>query len=251
MSSSSPLSNEQIEHFKTHGFLVLKSFIEEIHLEGWRQQIWNELASSIETPENWPRERTGLDGYEYKPHGSDFGLHPKLWAVVEQLGGGDYVLGDGIPIIRWPDPEQTWEKPTSGHLDAYGSLLGWSPFMFGATMYLYDVESKGGSFFYWPDSHYSAHRYFREHPKQVDGTFLEQEGFSWKVFCENSETGGQEFVANAGDVVLWHAYLTHESSANIRNSPRIALFARWYHKRWREENFRYDIPDDLWKHWAI
>ena len=249
MGSSSPLSAEQIESFKAHGFLVLKNLFNENDIDIWRKQIWRTLDSSSETPETWPRERSGLDGYEYDPPESTFGLHPKLTAVADQLGGGEFVLGDGIPIIRWPEPSKSWELPRSGHIDAYGGR--WLPFMFGATMYLYDVERGGGSFFFWPDSHYVAHRYFLEHPLHVDGSFLEEDGFSWDVFCENPATGGEEFIAKAGDVVLWHAYLTHNGSANINTLPRIALFTRYDHRRRHENSFRYEIPEDLWKYWVV
>ena len=58
-------------------------------------------------------------------------------------------------------------------------------------------------------------------------------------------------MAHAGDVVLWHSYLTHEGSININDSPRIAFFARWHHHRRCAPAFRYEIPNDLWKYWAI
>jgi len=249
MHTSPPLYPHQIEHFKTHGYLVLKNLLDEATLDQWRDQIWRELGSDLATPETWPRDRGGLDGYEYKPPESTFGLHPAIKSIAEQLGGGDFVLGDGIPIIRWPDPKLEWKKPQSGHIDAYGGR--WLPFMFGATTYLYDVDSGGGSFFFWPGSHLAAHRYFRKHPEQVDGSFLNEEGFSWDVFCDNPTTGAVEFTAAAGDVVLWHAYLTHEHSVNIHTSPRIALFTRYDHRLRQEPAFRYEIPTDLWKRWAI
>ena len=116
---------------------------------------------------------------------------------------------------------------------------------------LYDVEPGGGAFIFWPCSHHAAHRYFLENPAHVDGSFLRTRNFSWDIFCDNPETGGKEFVAHAGDVVLWHSYLTHEGSININDSPRIAFFARWHHHRRCAPAFRYEIPNDLWKYWAI
>ena len=100
-------------------------------------------------------------------------------------------------------------------------------------------------------SHHAAHRYFLENPAHVDGSFLRTRNFSWDIFCDNSETGGKEFMAHTGDVVLWHSYLTHEGSININDSPRIAFFARWHHHRRCAPAFRYEIPNDLWKYWAI
>ena len=59
-------------------------------------------------------------------------------------------------------------------------------------------------------------------------------------------------MARAGDVVLWHSYLTHDGSINVNDSPRIALFARWPHHHQRQSpEFRYEVPEDLWKYWAI
>ena len=90
----------------------------------------------------------------------------------------------------------------------------------------------------------------------MDGNFLREEGFSWHTFChnlcDNLQTGGQEFVARAGDVVFWHSYLTHDGSIDANDSPRIALFARWPHQHQRQvPEFRDEVPEDLWKYWAI
>ena len=243
------LSEQQIQHFKTHGFLILKNLIDQTSLDQWRKQIWHQLEACLSQAESWPRNRSGLDGYQYNPPESALVHHPALAPIIQQLGGGEFIAGDGIPIIRWPEPEKKWQMPKSGHIDAYGGK--WLPFMIGATTYLYDVEPRGGSFIFWPDSHYAAHRYFRQNPAHVDGSFMRQEGFAWDVFCDNPETGGREFIASAGDVVLWHSYLTHEGSVNINNSPRIALFARWDHQRRDETAFRYEVPEDLWKYWAV
>ena len=251
MNPSSPLSRKQLEYFKTHGFLILKNLIDELSVNQWREQIWRELDSSFDRPESWPRHRSGLDGYQYDPPESAFGRHPALAPIIQQLGGGNFsTTGGGAPIIRWPEPEKSWQMPQSGHIDAYGG--NWSPFMIGATTYLYDVQPKGGAFIFWPDSHYVAHRYFKKNPTKVDGSFMKEEGFSWDIFCHNPKLGGQEFIASPGDVVLWHSYLTHNGSTNVNSSPRIALFARWPHYQQRQPNdFRYDIPEDLWEHWAI
>ena len=255
MTSFTPLSPQQVQHFKTHGFLVLENLLDQSSLDHWCQQIWRELEASLDQPESWPKIRSGLDGYQYDPPESALVYHPALISIIQQLGGGAFVAGGGVPTIRWPEPEKSWKMPKSGHIDAYGAG-GWLPFMVGATAYLYDVESSGGAFTFWPGSHHTAHRYFRQNPAHVDGSFLREEGFSWDTFCDNLcdnlKTGGKEFVARAGDVVLWHSYLTHDGSINVNDSPRIALFARWPHHHQRQSpEFRYEVPEDLWKYWAI
>ena len=58
--------------------------------------------------------------------------------------------------------------------------------------------------------------------------------------------------AGAGDVLLWHSYLTHDGSINVNDSPCLALFACWPHRHQRQvAELRYEVPEDLWKYWAI
>ena len=60
-------------------------------------------------------------------------------------------------------------------------------------------------------------------------------------------------MAEAGDVILWHHWLMHNGSMNVRNFPRLGLFARWHHKDWSV--IKYDkggirSDGDLWKYWS-
>ncbi len=249
MGLSSLLSDVQIEHFKTHGYLVLKNLFDEASLDNWREQIWRKLGSNPEIPETWPENDSRIHRYEYAPPESAFWRHPTLRAIVAQLGGGAFIYGHGTPKIRWPDPNQAREMPQTGHIDGYGGR--WLPLMLGATAYLYDVEPRGGAFTYWPDSHHTTHRYFLEHPSHLDGSFLHAEGFTWDVFCDNPTTGGTEYTAKAGDLLLWHAFLFHNGSLNVKPSPRIALNARFDHQDRDHATFRYDVPEDLWKYWGV
>lgn len=250
MSMSGPLNNDQIAYFKTHGYLIFERLIDESTLEDWRHQLWSALDSSLETPDTWPTDKYSIDGFQWDPPESAFGQYPALAAIVAQVGGGDFEGGGGSPLVSWPQLDKPWEGRTSGHIDAYGPG-GWTPFMIGATTYLYDVEPKGGAFTFWPDSHYRAHQYFLKHPAHVDGSFRDVDGWNWDIFNEGATEGPQEFTGAAGSVVLWHSYLTHGGSMNSRPSPRVGLFARWHHKRKHETDFKYEIPDDLWKYWAI
>ena len=107
--------------------------------------------------------------------------------------------------------------------------------MFGATTYLYDAEPKGGAFVFWPGSHRSTHKYFLQYPEQIDGSFYDIEDWGWHVLSYLSPEGPREFVGAAGDVVLWHAFLCHTGSANVKDVPRFGLFARYAHEKWEEK----------------
>ena len=142
--------------------------------------------------------------------------------------------------------------PESGHLDGYPGEGCQAVLMIGATTYLHDVESQGGAYTYWPASHHIAHRYFREHPDQIEGTFRETSDWEergWGIFSDDSPEPPREFVAKAGDVILWHGWLCHTGSTNVRSSPRIGFFSRWIHED--DAGVRKAIPEDPWHHWAI
>ncbi len=185
------------------------------------------------------------------PNRPDIPLSLKLWISWEGgVGRGpDDHGGGGAPIIRWPAPCDTWKMPESGHIDGYPSPDGWAPFMLGATTYLYDVESRGGAFTYWPGSHLSTHNHFLRHPELVDGSFRDHENGG--VFTDIAPFGPDEFTAKAGDVLLWHGYMCHTGSTNVNPSPRVAVVSRFSHIRTEESEFRYEVPNDLWKYWAV
>lgn len=250
MSNSDPLSLEQIAFFKTHGYLILDNFIDKSTLKDWRGQVWAALGSSLQRPDTWPREIHAVDDFKFASLFSAFGQYPGLASIIDQVGGGLFTGGMGAPIIAWPQLDSVWSLPREGHIDAYGPR-GWSPFLIGATTYLYDVEPHGGSFVFWPNSHHTAHRYFRKNPEKVDGSFRDNDRWRWHVFHGGTAKDPIEFTATAGSVVLWHSYLSHTGSMNVNSIPRCALFARWAHLRRNEKAFRYKIPEDLWKYWAI
>ena len=242
------LNPNQIEHFKQHGFVVLRQFVEAGTLANWRDQFWNHVKGDRNDETTWP------DDYVVKNFSVDpgFGNLPDMQEIIEQLGGGMFNGGGGSMLVKWPTSESQWQAPNEGHIDGYGPN-GWSGgFMLGATSYLDDVDEHGGGFYYWPDSHLPVHEYFRIHPDQIDGSFREREDWEkrgWRLFSDMCPSSPREFVAAAGDVILWHCFLCHTGSSNVNAHPRLGVFSRWH--RTDCEEMKWDIPDDLWNFWAI
>ena len=225
----------------------MKSLIESETLKTWRQQIWAHFGSRLETSETWPDDRI-IDGFQFADPGQAFGRLPAVAAVVDQLGAGVFANADGAPLFTWPSPAGTeWVFPHTSHIDGYGTR--WSPFMVGATTYLYDVESQGGGMGYWPGSHWTTHAYFREDPAIIDGRFQERKGWSWSDFENPAPQAPRQFTGRAGDVMFWHCFLVHGASINLRNNPRFAMFVRFPHQA--QEDIKHEVPADLWKYWGI
>jgi ectoine hydroxylase-related dioxygenase (phytanoyl-CoA dioxygenase family) len=110
----------------------------------------------------------------------------------------------------------------------------------------------GGAFTYWPGSHLTTHQFFLQNPEQIDGRVFCRPDFNWGGPNEVTRLAplpSREFTACAGDIILWHAFLVHTGSANIRSTPRVGMFARYNHQN--QEEFKYEVPQNLWKYWAI
>lgn len=243
------LTSEQVQSFKENAYLVLPGFIATEQLLQWREQFWSHVGADAQDAATWP-DNYVIGDFNVDPRLSDV---PQLQSIVEQLGGGFFTGGGGSMLVQWPKPEGTpWQMPGQGHIDGYGPG-GWSGgFMLAATTYLEDVEEGGGGFVYWPQSHHGVHDFFQECPDQLDGSFTQRndwEDRSWGLFSDRAPSGPVEFTARAGDTILWHSFLCHTGSTNVRSRPRQAVFSRW-HRADREE-MKYDTPADLWKYWAI
>ena len=242
------LDEEQIAFFKEEGYLILKGFIDPQQVAEWRGQFWRHVGADPHDPASWP------DSYVIEGFGVDpaFGQLPQMQSAIAQLGGGKFAGGGGSMLVHWPSGKDEWAWPGQGHIDGYGPG-GWSGgFMLGATTYLDDVEDRGGAFTFWPRSHGPVQDFFREFPEQIDGSFRERDDWEqrqWGLFSDLSTHGPQQFVARAGDVILWHCFMCHTGSGNIRQRPRLGVFARWHHED--RESMRYEVPEDMWKYWAI
>ena len=173
------LTSEQIDFFKTNGYLILESFIETETIDSWQQQIWQHLQADLSDPSGWPNPYV-VDGLKIEPEKQILGQLPQVRQVADQLGGGLFNGGGGQVLAQWPRKEEhQWQMPNSGHIDGYGPN-GWSGgFMLGATTYIYDVESEGGAFIYWPKSHLTTHDYFLAYPTHIDGSFRDNKGWGW------------------------------------------------------------------------
>jgi hypothetical protein len=243
------LTTDQIQSFKDNAFLVLPGFVDVDQIAAWREQFWSHIGAQAEDSSTWP-DNYVIGDFSVNPPLGDL---PQMRSIVDQLGGGMFAGGGGSMLVQWPKTDDSsWSLPANGHIDGYGPG-GWSGgFMLGATTYLEPVEEQGGGFVYWPQSHHGVHDFFREFPKQLDGSFTDRDDWEerkWAMFSERTPTEPVEFTGEAGDTILWHCFLCHGGSMNVRSRPRQAVFSRW-HRSDREE-MKYDVPEDLWKYWAI
>lgn len=248
---------DQRHFFREQGYLVVRGLVPDATLAHWRARIekrWGaptaagtkeKITSEIKTH----GRATHMNDLSFIDEEHRLNRVPAFRAHLEMLGGGEFAPGGTNLIIGWPQAEVEgfeWSAPTRGHVDGYPGDH-WFCFIAAATCYVYDVGPREGGTFLWPGSHRGVHRYFREHPEQVDG--------SWRT----AEPGGMlqraqegiepvEFTGAAGDVLFWHAYLCHEGSPNSSRRPRYGMFSRTQHSR--QQEIKHEVPEDLFKYWA-
>eukprot|EP01051_Picozoa_sp_SAG22_P013307 SAG22_NODE_1475_length_4330_cov_2.543134_1_plen_325_part_00 len=152
--------------------------------------------------------------------------------------------------------------PTGDHMDGSGHHR------VAITLYLSDVAEDGGAFMHWRGGHRRIHQYWLAHPDHVGEMQPGKEPFhSTPPFQERGWTAiqdlegtvvplGTQFVAKAGDALLWHGWSPHSSSANLRGEPRLALVARWddaVRKYTAEGKRTFHVParpEALFEHWG-
>ena len=265
------LSSAQLDEFKAEGAVPIRGLVPTNVLEGWRAQVRAACTGGVdlEDPSTWRPGRYGPEGGwpDFTPNLYEL---QSLQSIAEQIGGGAFAVSSpaGLPpeptqvpmtrIILPDAPGTEWAPPlTSGHLDGYAA--GWGGgFMAIIAILLWDLSSpRGGGMAYWPRSHLANHRHFLKHPEQFDGSYM---------FTEPVKSGGHEallkgdpsvgemafMTGRAGDAMLLHGLTTHVGSANQAGSqqPRVTQFARYTHRKMREQAPMVMFPDKDGKPWS-
>ena len=247
------LSPEQTTEFKALGYVRVPNLIDPPMLDNWRAQIrakFGDLSDPAQQNAAGPRQQhrediTILRGFRFSPRETQLVNQPKVKAIIDHMGGGQFCGEDGNLRLLWPEPECKWHLPERGHIDGYLGKRRTMPFLLGLATYIYDVEPRGGGTVFWPRSHIKSWKFLRKYPHHLNHSFKDHPEYLDMV----KDIQPVELHAKAGDVIFWHCNILHETSQNTSNNIRYGLFARLQHKD--QETFRDEIPDDLWKRWRI
>ena len=243
------LSPEQKAYFKENGCLVIRNALTPEQVHAAQDTVWASIDADRNTPETW---------VEAGPRCPVSGNDPAIYATVhetplfammeEMVGHGQLRPSSAGPAFVYPSKDKDWSLPTRGHLDGYytptnGVAEGTVGYMtINVTIYVEDIDAKGGCFTYWPGSHKVAHEYFTTH-----SLLSVQGGVSSDVFAEGTFPEGQQFVGKAGDAIFWHGQLFHTGSKNVNRNIRMALIGRFSRKD--SNDICFETNDDQWATW--
>jgi hypothetical protein len=145
----------------------------------------------------------------------------KMLDAIDELFGPGYTLQrrrGGSDMPRPYQPDEPWPDPVAHVDDSYPSMMpnGWAV---GSFIFLTDVQYHGGAFIYFPGSYMR----YREEMARNCGAI--------KGAAPLPEFSGhyEEYLAQAGDVLLFHHLTGHTGSTNVTDhNTRHAILNRWH-----------------------
>ncbi len=254
----SPLSQQELAFFKTHGYLILRQVLDPALLARARARLWDAAPTSMrrDDPSSWvgpiptDQESEERDNHrrgfrwQYRQIGDEPWMvqmlpkNPIVWGLAQQfLGEGHLIEPEGVRGIYCTLPYGDHATTANGcHVDAH-------PFHFGAVAYIDDVEPGGGGFRVWPGSHrtfyYDFQTAYQREPNDKYDPDKARIGAGASVDCHG----------RAGDVVLWHHRIGHMASHNTSRRIRQAVLYDFRKDDW--ETTQSEPPaEDMWKDWS-
>jgi hypothetical protein len=218
------LTDEQIEHFLTRGYVVLHECFSREAAKSLTDSTFVRLGYDPDDPSTWHEAVIHMPAHRHIDV-KDFA--PKVWRAVCDLLGGEeriqqpYRWGDGFIVNLREGRERPWDPPSprikGWHKDGdfFRHFLD-SPEQGLLTLVIWsDIDSRGGATFVAADSVPVVARLLAEHPEGILPDNFDHQSLIDQCH-EFVEATGQ-----VGDVYLLHPYVLHAKSQNLLGVPRL------------------------------
>jgi len=213
------LTEEDINHWNEHGYVIIKNAISKEDCELTIQAICGFININRNDPATWYTPNPNRQGIMVQLFQHDQlqknRLSPKIKAAYEQLWQRKDLWVNTDRVGFNPPQTESWHFP--------GPLLHWDvslatpiPFGLQGILYLADTEHNQGAFTLVPGFHNRVEAWLNSlpanaHPREQDLYAL----------------GTKPVVANAGDFIIWHHALPHGSSVNTSDKPRFVQYINY------------------------
>jgi hypothetical protein len=242
-STSTPLTEGQVEHFLEKGYVVLEGCFTAQDAAPHVDRAWQRLGVDRDDPSTWDRPRVHLRSEQHLDAAQ---FAPRAHAAACQLlGGQDRVVtpwqwSDGMIANLGVGADRPFAPPSAQvpgwHKDGdfFRHFLD-SPEQGLLTIVLWtDVHSRGGGTFVATDSVGVVARFLAERPEGVLPDELQQTRLVEQ--CHEFV----ELTGKVGDVVLMHPFVLHATSQNVLRAQRLITNPPLSLR----EPLRFDRPDD-------
>ncbi|KAJ9610473.1 hypothetical protein H2200_005250 [Cladophialophora chaetospira] len=232
------LTQDQVDHFLTHGFVVIPGCFSAAASADWTRDVWTRLGMDPNDKTTWIRERTNMPEHR-RLNVPDFA--PKAWDAICDLVGGEE---------RVTEKSKTWSDSfivNLGTVENEGKELdpkeleGWhvdgdffihfldSPEQGLLVIPLFtDIHPNGGGTWICNEGPKRVGQWLYDHPNGVNpwmGPVGEERDpslhFFNNIIKDCADSSFHEMTGNLGDVILLHPLMLHSASKNGRRLVRI------------------------------
>ncbi|HLZ77611.1 phytanoyl-CoA dioxygenase family protein [Phenylobacterium sp.] len=258
------LSRDQRRRFDERGLVRLEGLIARADAETLADRLWGELARRHGIrhgePATWTAERPAQLGAFQKTGAFNAMATDEVRAILDELiGRGAWIEpgGWGLPLVCCPTPGKPWALPHKvWHLDLSPAPKHPGLIVGRIFVLLAPLRPQGGGTLVAAGSHraveaLAARRHDRmssqevrqalagEHPWFADLMGSPKRGEDRIARFMGAETVAngvplqvEEITGEPGDVWLMHPHALHNGSANVLDTPRLALTQTIYPKAW-------------------
>jgi hypothetical protein len=230
------LTDEQVQHFLEHGYVVVKGCVVPELAQRWTDRAYGRLGYDKQDPTSWEKDIAWMYPENRLPVRE---VSARAWdAICDVVGGEDRVEDavleveghfSAINSFEWSDAfiinfnrgaDQPWQPPSaeSGgwHKDGdyFRHFLNSREQALLTIVLWSNVAHQGGGTFIAPDSIGHIARFLAERPEGVKpgGIPFQQ------IIGQCSEF--VEVTGDMGDFVILHPFMLHTSSQNVLSVPR-------------------------------
>ena len=215
-----PLNAEQLQHWETHGYIVVPGILSEAQCTQAREAIWSFLEMREDEPASWYKSSSAMKKVMVQlfnhPALDAARSSQRLQAIFKQLWQCDDLVISTDRVGFNPPETDHWRFPGPAmHWDV--ELKSPIPFATQALIYLCDVAEHQGAFSCVPGFHHNINHWLEQLPPDTDPQ--DQDWSQWAV---------KPIAARAGDLIIWHQALPHGASPNRARYPRFVQYINMY-----------------------
>lgn len=214
------LTAADLEHWERWGYVIIRQAVSAVDCAATRCLIWGALEMQESDPASWYRGSKHLQGIMVTLYNHPVLLRNRQNAIIrkayEQLWGTTNLVVTADKVgFNPPETDRHRYRGAGMHWDV--SLARPIPFGTQGILYLTDTAENGGALRLVPGFHRCIDQWLEgfsagKNPRQV----------RW----ENRDI--KPIAAQAGDFIIWHHALPHDSSPNTAAAPRLVQYFNWF-----------------------
>jgi hypothetical protein len=214
------LTEADLEHWDRWGYVIIRQAVPVADCAATRGLIWETLGMQKSDPASWYRSSERIQGIMVTLYNHPVLLRNRQNTVIRKA----YEQLWGTPNLLVTADKVGFNPPETDHHRYRGAGMHWDvslarPIPFGTQgiLYLTDTAENGGALRLVPGFHRSIDQWLDQLPAGKNPRLEHWEDHDIK-----------HIAAQAGDFIIWHHALPHDSSPNTAATPRLVQYFNWF-----------------------